>query len=59
MPKALNFHLTEEGLREIVEAIKHEKRAEVRHRAMGLRLLHEGKSPKEVAAFSGVSQPTV
>lgn len=59
MPKALNFHLTEEGLREIVEAIKHDKRPEVRHRAMGLRLLHEGKSPKEVAALTGVSQPTV
>lgn len=59
MPKALSFQLTEEGLREIVEAIKHAKQAEVRQRAMGLRLLHEGKSPKEVAEFLGVSQPTV
>jgi len=59
MPKALSFQLTEEGLREIVEAIKHDKRAEVRQRAMGLRLLHEGKLPKEVAAFLSVSQPTV
>lgn len=59
MPKALNFQLTEAGLREIVEAIKHEKRPEVRQRAMGLRLLHEGKSPKEVAEFLAVSQPTV
>jgi transposase len=59
MPKALNFQLTEEGLREIVEAIKHDKRPEVRQRAMGLRLLQEGKSPKEVAEFLGVSQPTI
>jgi len=59
MPKALSFQLTEEGLREIVEAIKDDKRPEVRQRAMGLRLLHEGKSPKEVAEFLGVSQPTV
>jgi putative transposase len=59
MPKILNFQLTEEGLREIVEAIKHDKRPEVRQRAMGLRLLHEGKSAKEVAEFLSVSQPTV
>src|SRR5512141_3018463 len=59
MPKTLNFQLTEEGLREIVEAIKHDKRPEVRQRAMGLRLLHEGKLPKDVAEFLGVSQPTV
>lgn len=59
MPKKLSFQLTEEGLREIVEAIKHAKRPEVRQRAMGLRLLHEGKAPKEVAEFLSVSQPTV
>ena len=59
MPKALSYQLTEAGLREIVEAIKHDKRPEVRQRAMGLRLLHEGESPKEVAEFLDVSQPTV
>lgn len=59
MPKTLTFQLTEEGLRAIVEAIKHDKRPEVRQRAMGLRLLHEGKPPKEVAKFLSVSQPTV
>lgn len=59
MPKTLSFQLTEEGLREMVEAIKHDKRPEVRQRAMGLRLLHEGKAPKEVAEFLSVSQPTV
>ena len=59
MPKKLTYQLTEEGLREIVEAIKHDKRPEVRQRAMGLRLLHEGKAPREVAEFLSVSQPTV
>ena len=59
MPKKLSFHLTDEGLREIAEAIKHAKRPEVRQRAMGLRLLHEGKGPQEVAEFLSVSQPTV
>src|SRR5512141_2036742 len=59
MPKALSFRLPEEGLREIVKAIKHDKQPEVRQRAMGLRLLHEGKSPKEVADLLDVSQPTV
>lgn len=59
MPKKIAFQLTEEDLREIVKAIKHDKRPEVRQRAMGLRLLHEGKPPKEVANFLSVSQPTV
>lgn len=59
MPRKLSFQLTEEGLREIAATIKHDKRPEVRHRAMGLRLLHEGKAPKEVAEFLSVSQPTV
>ena len=59
MPKKLSFQLTDAGLREIAEAIKRDKRPEVRQRAMGLRLLHEGKTPKEVAEFLSVSQPTV
>ncbi len=59
MPKKLGFQLTKEGVREIVEAIKHDKRPEVRQRAIGLRLLHEGKAPKEVAEFLSVSPPTV
>jgi len=59
MPKALSFQLTEADLREVVEAIKHDKRPEVRQRAMGVRLLHEGKTPREVAEFLSVSQPTV
>jgi len=59
MPKKIDFQLPETGLREIVEALKRDKRPEVRQRAMGLRLLHEGKAPKEVAELLSVSQPTV
>jgi len=59
MPKTLSFQLAEEGLQEIAEAIKHDKRPEVRQRAMGLRLLHEGKSPKALAELLSVSQPTI
>lgn len=33
MPKTLNFELTNEDLAEIVQAIKHDKRPEVRQRA--------------------------
>ena len=59
MPKSLNFHLTEEEMAGITRAIKHDKRPEVRQRAMGLRLLHQGHKPKEVADINAVSQPTV
>lgn len=59
MPKTLTFRLKEEELQEIAVAIKHDKRPEVRQRGMGLRLLHEGRSPKAVAEFMSVSQPTV
>jgi transposase len=59
MPKKLNFQLDEAALKTIASAIKHDKRPEVRQRAMGLRLLHQGQSPKEVAEVMSVSQPTV
>jgi len=59
MPKTLTFCLKETELQEIAVAIKHDKRPEVRQRAMGLRLLHEGQSPQTVAEFMSVSQPTV
>lgn len=59
MPKVLTFHLSEEALQELAQAIKHDKRPEVRQRAMGLRLLHEGQTPQAVAELMSVSQPTV
>jgi putative transposase len=59
MPKELNFKLDTKELEIIAQAIKHDKRPEVRQRAMGLRMLHQGQSPKEVAEMMSVSQPTV
>ena len=59
MPKAINFTLSESDLKLVAKAVKTDKRPEVRQRAMGLRLLHEGHSPKEVAQMMNVSQPVV
>lgn len=59
MPKQLNFQLDEASLKQVSQAIKHDKRPEVRQRAMGLRLLHQGQSPQEVAEFMSVSLPLV
>ena len=59
MPKALNFTRSDEELEKLAKAIKSDKRPEVRQRAMGLRLLHEGHSPPAVADLSAVSVPTV
>jgi len=59
MPKALEFTLSKEDLNEVVQSINHHRRPEVRQRAMGLRLLHEGHKPIEVAKLMAVSMPTV
>jgi transposase len=59
MPKTLTFQFSASDLATIQQASKHDKRPEVRQRAIGLRMLHEGKSPKAVAEFFSVSQPTV
>lgn len=59
MPKSLNFTLTESELKIVAKAVKSDKRPEVRQRALGLRLLHEGQTPKEVAQIMAVSQPSV
>lgn len=59
MPKSLNFTLTDSELKVVVKAAKSDKRPEVRQKAMGLRLLHEGQTPKEVAQIMAVSQPSV
>ena len=59
MPKTLNFTLSESDLEIVNQGIKKEKRLEVRQRAIGLRMLHEGHKPEEVADLMSVSQPTV
>jgi transposase len=59
MPKPLKFQLTTTELQSLADTIKHDKRPEVLQRAIGIRLLHEGKSPKIIAEMFSVSQPTV
>ena len=59
MPKPLDFTRTPEELAILSQAINHDKRPEVRQRAMGLRLLHEGHTPQAVAEVMSVSLPTV
>ena len=59
MPKTLNFKREKSELEIIAQAINTDKRPEVRQRAMGLRLLHEGHTPEAVAEIMTVSLPTV
>jgi transposase len=59
MPKTLTFELSATDLATLVQALKHDKRPEVRQRATGLHLLHNGQAPKAVAELLAVSLPTV
>lgn len=59
MPKTLSFQFSTDELASIQQASNHDKCPEVQQRAIGLLMLHEGKSPKAVAEFFSVSQPTV
>jgi transposase len=59
MPKQLNFSLSLAELAVLEEAMRHDKRPEVRQRAMVLRMLHFGHRPKEVADLVAVTEATV
>lgn len=59
MPKARDYHLSEQQLEEIEKAIRHEKRPEVRQRCTVIRLLHLGHKPAQIAKMQAVSIPTV
>lgn len=59
MRKANKFELNKQELEIISDAIRYEKRLEVVKRATALRLLHEGKTPDEVAEFLGVTTPSI
>ena len=59
MPKKTDFRLSDEKIAEIEEAIKKDKRPEVRQRAMAVRLLHLGHKAEEIASMLGVSKPSV
>ena len=55
MPKQLNYELTAAELTIVRQAIAKDKRAEGRHRALALQLLHQGLKPQAVADTLAVS----
>lgn len=55
----INYQLTPEELAEIEQAIKQDKRPEVRQRATAIRLLHLEYRPETVAEQQLVSLPTI
>ena len=59
MPKARDYHLTEQELAEVEAAIRRDKRPEVRQRCTIIRLLHLGYKPEEIAKMQAISKPTV
>ena len=59
MAKKGTYHLTDGELKEIEQAIRSDKRPEVRQRGIAIRWLHLGHKPVEVAEMQAVSQPTI
>lgn len=59
MAKRLDFKLTAEQLLELEQAINHATQAEVRQRAIAIRLLHLGQSPEQVAEAVMVTANTI
>jgi transposase len=55
MPKQINYQLNADELATIRRAIVRDKRAEVRHRATAIHLLHQGHKPHEVAETLAVT----
>ena len=59
MSRLIDFTLSEEQLAEIEQAINHASQAEVRQRAIAIRLLHLGHAPEAVAEMLAVAPSTV
>ena len=59
MPKARDYHLTEQELESVETAMRRDKRVAVRQRCTAIRLLHLGHKPEEVAEMQAVSIPTI
>jgi transposase len=59
MPKARDYHLTEQELTAVETAIHRDKRPEVRQRCTVIRLLHLGHKPEQIAEMQAVSKPTI
>lgn len=54
MPKRIDYQLSDEEISIIDEAINHAREAEIRQRAMALKLLHLGHPAREVAEIIAV-----
>ena len=59
MSRNINYTLTEEQLAEVEQAINGSPYAEVRQRAIAMRLLHLGQSPQQVAQIVLVTSNTI
>src|SRR5688572_13249671 len=59
MPKARDYHLNAEELETVEQALRRDKRPEVRQRCTVIRLLHLGHKPEEIAKMQAVSDPTI
>ena len=59
MPKKINYQLDEQQVQAVEEAQKHGASAQIRLRATGIRLLHQGRKPNEVAEILNVAPATV
>ena len=59
MPKQIDYQLNTDELSTIRRAIVRDKRAEVRHRATAIHLLHQGKKPQETAELLAVTLGSV
>jgi len=59
MPKARDYHLTEQELTAVETTIRRDKRPEVRQRCIVIRLLHLGHKPEQIAEMQTVSKPTI
>jgi transposase len=59
MAKARDYHLRDDELVQLEEAIRRDKRPEVRQRCTAIRLLHFGHKAEEVAQMQAVSKPTI
>ena len=59
MAKRIKFQKTDEEVRILEQAIRHDERPEVRQRATAIRMLHLGHHPTDVAKSMAVSLPTL
>ncbi len=59
MPKQINYQLSKSELEQVEKAQKTGSSPQVRQRATGIRLLHKGKKPAEVAELLNVTISTI